>query len=1562
MGTKAVPPAIFDLVDQDPQTILILASLEPLSSLFDHQPSDPTDWRIGEFSMLKSIVKMSKQKFLALFLVAGAIAMATLSGSAAPIVQFFQGFEVDSVWGDPGTDPNRVPTGNNGIASRTGAFHAEALVGDFTRWGGYNSVFPTNGYSTSVDVYLNVSGGYANDTKFDWSSAINNPGGTHRRDFVITGGFYSAASGCGPTVNRFVFSASNNTPGNPCSLPLSPIVVTTSGWYSMVHTFLRGAGNVLVVKMELINSSGVEVGTWYRSDASDVIGTTVGGNRYGWLVNSGFPFLAVDNTQRADLDVSSSTEVINHADINNWLFYNDGAPAVPGPASPEGPDPTCGSFVSGPGTTPLGTGSAQVTVSGERRCSLATFQFSGTPLAAIDTLAYSTYNPSAGNGGSPTRSGYLQFNVDFNGTDTWQRRLLYLPNDNGTVIQNNWQEWDTINGGAALWRYSGGTWPAGIGEPGTTPGTTPKSWNTILTTYPGVRMRVTDSFLGIRVGEPYTDGYTENIDAFKFGTTAELQIFDFEPATSQTVTPAAIPTALDNDYTRINNAVQAAPAGSTIILSGTFNWAESNAALSWSRGSDGLTGTTATNNDDYSILAPPNRNGITITAPSVGGATIQGPGDLAAENLEGVFVYSGGDNQNTTISNLRILDFDLSIGMFFGAGGTDAFNGVQILNNYILVARDLNTTVAPADVNQNIGIHYSFGDNILISGNTIDIHGDGVSDSANLRYSTEVGMQSNTSGSAYEGLQITNNTIRVLNAQNADPQTVLGIWENGHGHTKNITVSGNTFTNLAGGNNPATNLQRGFRITSHSSASSVVNYTNNSVSGANIGFQWLAGQTFGGPLLLPVRLTSNTIINNATGVLVDSSGSANLKFNRIVGNSTAGVNNSTGGTVDAENNWWGCNGGPGAAFAGCSGTPNGTLGTVDSTPWLVLTTSASPNVIGLGDVSTVTSFLNTNSNSTPTGPGFVPNGVPVAFVGSLGTVSPTGATTSGGAAGTTFFTANAFGSGGTTTQVDQQIVNAPITVTASCVNVSIAAETSLTGASKTIPVTVGDLTGRGAISADFVVTYNPSVINSPVVSLTALTAGSTLTVNEPAVGTLVISVFQNQPFVGSGAFVNLTYNVIGLPGTVSNLNFTNFAFNEGSPCDTTSNGTLTVLSGTITGTVTYGNPVGTPNPPRHIPDVTLNAVGSVNVSTTTGPSVSNGQYTLSGMGSGSYTVTPSKIGGVTPFFGNSITSNDSALIAQHVVGLASPALTAAQQAAADVSGTGGITSFDAALIARWVAILPGSGNTGSWVFTPANRGYANVNTDQIDQDYSAILMGDVTGNYDQMLSPPRPAQEDDKNAVVASAPTLSAHSGTVVSVPLSVGDTTGHGIRSYQFELRFDPEVLEPLDEPVDFTGSLSEGYSAVVNPNEPGVLRVVVYGTQALTGSGSLLSLRFNTIGAVDSTSTLEWGHFLFNEGGIPFRTSDGLLRVAAAQDGVINGRVQSPNGSALGRTRVTATDTLGNRRSALTSSFGYFQLAGLDLGETYTVTVDSRRYRFAVQTVSLVSSAADIQLIAQE
>ncbi|MBK8564250.1 MAG: hypothetical protein IPN76_13165 [Saprospiraceae bacterium] len=236
-------------------------------------------------------------------------------------------------------------------------------------------------------------------------------------------------------------------------------------------------------------------------------------------------------------------------------------------------------------------------------------------------------------------------------------------------------------------------------------------------------------------------------------------------ASNSYVTDMATAAATNNDYTRIRNAVELSANNWTVNLKGTFDWTEANASASWALGNDEVVST----GDDYGILIPANLNGVTFTAPEgLGTATIHGPGDLPTANLEGVLYFdASGDNQGWTMSNIIYDDFDMPIGMFFGAGGgTDAYNNTTITNNTFNIATDLNVVDAPADPNQNIGIHYAFGTNQTISNNTFNVPGNGVSNGTN--FSTTAVMQSNTSGGAvYDGLQITGNTINILNAQSA---------------------------------------------------------------------------------------------------------------------------------------------------------------------------------------------------------------------------------------------------------------------------------------------------------------------------------------------------------------------------------------------------------------------------------------------------------------------------------------------------------------------------------------------------------------------------------------------------------------------------------------------------------------------------------------------------------------------------------------------------------------------------------------------------------------------------
>jgi len=238
-----------------------------------------------------------------------ALALWTAGGASAEAgVIYSNGFETNTVDWSAGT---RVASGTNGIPSASGGFHAQMPAGAFTRWGGYNfgaGSVPTafQEFTTSLDIYLNVGGGYANDTRFDYTSAVSNSAGGHRRDFAFAVGFYNDGTGPGAGTDRFVVSASNNTPGFPKNPMRDPFAISTTGWYTFEHHFYDNGG-VLAVDMNIYDAGSNLLHSWTLSDPMDLIGL-IGGNRYGWFPNSAFPYLALDNGRLTTADAAAIPE------------------------------------------------------------------------------------------------------------------------------------------------------------------------------------------------------------------------------------------------------------------------------------------------------------------------------------------------------------------------------------------------------------------------------------------------------------------------------------------------------------------------------------------------------------------------------------------------------------------------------------------------------------------------------------------------------------------------------------------------------------------------------------------------------------------------------------------------------------------------------------------------------------------------------------------------------------------------------------------------------------------------------------------------------------------------------------------------------------------------------------------------------------------------------------------------------------------------------------------------------------------------------------------------------
>jgi len=186
--------------------------------------------------------------------------------------------------------------------------------------------------------------------------------------------------------------------------------------------------------------------------------------------------------------------------------------------------------------------------------------------------------------------------------------------------------------------------------------------------------------------------------------------------------------------------------------------------------------------------------------------------------------------------------------------------------------------------------------------------------------------------------------------------------------------------------------------------------------------------------------------------------------------------------------------------------------------------------------------------------------------------------------------------------------------------------------------------------------------------------------------------------------------------------------------------------------------------------------------------------------------------------------------------------------------------------------------------------------------------------------------------------TFSDTAGQVVpnSGPLSTGT--------------FEPTSWEP--------GQTSFPAPAPAAPyNEPG---------SAVGGTGT--QTLFGNFGGMTANGT--WSLYMRDDGG-SFDAVTGCVNggwgleffSSTAANGYVSGRVLTSDGQGIRNAKVVITgNSLPQPIVATTGSFGYFTFEGLRTGETYVITVNSKRYTFAApsRVISLVDNVVDADFIA--
>lgn len=252
-------------------------------------------------------------------------------------------------------------------------------------------------------------------------------------------------------------------------------------------------------------------------------GSSVGNDAQGGVVKGNLEFYAEqakNNGSFTCADLNNSTTVVDATNMNGWYFYNDVDDSTPPADADHG-------FVTGPDSTPLGTGSVHLTKSSSpiTKYGIGTAQFVGTAMSDITKLQYSTYQTSAD--APTTQAPSLSIDIDSNTTDSdtgYQGRLTYEPYFSGNTVQTGvWQTWNALdNSGNGNWWFSHTS--LSNGEANQCPQSNPCTWSELMTDYPN--LGISGNFL-IRTNGADNQAFDGNADNLEIGTADGVKTYDF---------------------------------------------------------------------------------------------------------------------------------------------------------------------------------------------------------------------------------------------------------------------------------------------------------------------------------------------------------------------------------------------------------------------------------------------------------------------------------------------------------------------------------------------------------------------------------------------------------------------------------------------------------------------------------------------------------------------------------------------------------------------------------------------------------------------------------------------------------------------------------------------------------------------------------------------------------------------------------------------------------------------------------------------------------------------------
>lgn len=346
-----------------------------------------------------------------------------------------------------------------------------------------------------------------------------------------------------------------------------------------------------------------------------------------------------------------------------------------------------------------------------------------------------------------------------------------------------------------------------------------------------------------------------------------------------------------------------------------------------------------------------------------------------------------------------------------------------------------------------------------------------------------------------------------------------------------------------------------------------------------------------------------------------------------------------------------------------------------------------------------------------------------------------------------------------------------------------------------------------------------------------------------------------------GIIAYLEFTFTGESGEKSALQFGRGEINESAV--NTGNGSVHNVSYTVSGTIRYYNP----SDEYLFRNAAVQMEGSGAYVTT---SDEEGEYVFTDIPRGDYRSAPSKADDLGGLGGM-----DASRIARYAAGLID--LNCYQRIAADVSQNGEVSGTDASRVARYIVgdLECLNDDCLHWAFTSdpiedcadwppiaysSKREYDDLAEHKEDQDFIAIRLGDVTGNW--------PGNSDDfpsdKRRNISRNPQrfgeISVNKGHSFTLPFVLDEAAS--IEAVEIRATFDEKALHVRNISADGGILADQGYRLMTRSDTPGEASVISWATRTVhTGRGTLAFVTFGVSETLLNRTVISLEKFVCNE-----------------------------------------------------------------------------------------------------